>query len=217
MQYSVREWAHPSIYAGAEPQGATEATYAIGIMVELAELTGKKIAGGAIDISKFFDQMPRQLLYMLARQAGMPQGVLDAYQRYQEALKMRNTVAGSVGKEYTKKVGIPQGDPLSMLFAALILRAWAGMMQKSHVSPYLYVDDMMLLVIGKEEREVLKKFEECLEETHQYLIDMGAQTAADKSHNFSNSAQIKEVLRSRRWHQLGQQIPMQDAFRYLGA
>ena len=34
-------WALPSIYAGAEPQGPTEATYHIGTHIELAELLGE--------------------------------------------------------------------------------------------------------------------------------------------------------------------------------
>ena len=75
----------------------------------------------------------------------MPIPIVEAYRKYQEALQMRNTVAGGIGKPYTKEVGIPQGDPLSMLFAALILRAWAGMMQRSNVTTYLYVDDMIVL------------------------------------------------------------------------
>ena len=86
-----------------------ECTYQIGTQIELAELTGKHIAGGAIDISKFFDQMPRQLIYMLVRCAGMPTPIVESYRRYQEALEMRNTVAGGVGKPYQKNVGIPQG------------------------------------------------------------------------------------------------------------
>ena len=59
---------------------------------------------------------------MLAKQAGMPPRVFYGYMRYEEALSMRNTVAGSIGQLYTEEVGMPQGDPLSMLFAALILR-----------------------------------------------------------------------------------------------
>ena len=74
--------------------------------------------------------MPRALIYMLARCAGMPAPIVEAYMRYQEKLIMRNTVAGGVGETFAKKVGIPQGEPLSMLFAALILRAWAEMMRK---------------------------------------------------------------------------------------
>ena len=58
VQDWVKEWARPCTYAGAEPQCATEATCSIGVMIELAELTGMKIAGGAVYISKFFDRMP---------------------------------------------------------------------------------------------------------------------------------------------------------------
>ena len=93
---------------------------------------------------------------------------------------MRNTVAGGVGTPYVKKVGIPQGDPLSMLFAALILRAWAQMMVEEGVTPFLFVDDMMVLAEHEEEEEAMKKFVRSLEKTHRYLEMMGAKTAAKK-------------------------------------
>ena len=46
-----------------------------------------------------------------------------------------------------------------MLFAALILRAWAAMIGKEeNVAPYLFVDYVMLMTEGCDEEEVLKGF-----------------------------------------------------------
>ena len=36
-------------------------------------------------------------------------------------LKVRNTLAGGLGREYERETGIPQGDPLSMMSTALPL------------------------------------------------------------------------------------------------
>ena len=64
------------------------------------------------DISKFFDQVVRALIYMLAKIAGMPNKVLDAYRRFQEDLETVNTIVGGLGIPYKRRCGIPQGDPL---------------------------------------------------------------------------------------------------------
>ena len=83
---------------------------------------------------------------------------INTYRRYQEDRRVRNTVAGSLGKPYKKEVGIPQGDPLSMLFAALILLAWAELMKEEEIQPYLFVDGVMLVATGDTEEEVERRF-----------------------------------------------------------
>ncbi len=57
-------------------------------------------------------------------------------------------VAGGLGDPYAEEAGIPQGDPLSMFFAAIILRPWAAMMEDTGVSPYLHVDGLLTLSNG---------------------------------------------------------------------
>ena len=59
--------------------------FAKGIIVYPAE--------GTIDIAKFFDQVSRPLVVILARAAGIPEKVLSAYSRYQESLAIYNTIA----------------------------------------------------------------------------------------------------------------------------
>ena len=84
----------------------------------------RTVSGGAVDIHKCFDQILRPVVYKVARLAGMPRPVLDAYERYQESLTIRNAVAGGLGEEYRKATSIPQGDPFSMMLVALIMRPW---------------------------------------------------------------------------------------------
>ena len=54
----------------------------------------------------------------------MPPAVLDSYRKYQENLQVRNSIAGGLGRLYRKKTSIPQGDPFSMMFTALLMRPW---------------------------------------------------------------------------------------------
>jgi hypothetical protein len=52
-----------------------------------------------------------------------------------------NSVAGGLGQPYTKPASIPQGDPLSMMVVALLLRAWIIQMNRVAVEPRVLADD----------------------------------------------------------------------------
>ena len=55
-----------------------------------------------------FGQINRPLVYKLLKEAGLPETVLTAHKSFQESLKVRNTIAGGIGKEYKKISNIPQ-------------------------------------------------------------------------------------------------------------
>ena len=63
-------------------------------------------------------------MYKIMEEAGMPQRIRGAYQISQENLEVRNTIAGGMGEVYKKPTSIPQGDPVSMMLASLLMRAW---------------------------------------------------------------------------------------------
>ena len=118
----VKEWHLDEMFAGVEGKGAADASYTTALRIELCNLLGEEYAGAAADIYKCFDQIQRPLLYETLKKAGMPGGVMSAYQRFQEAMKVRNTIAGGLGEEYVRKTSIPQGDPFSMMNVAFLMR-----------------------------------------------------------------------------------------------
>ena len=82
-------------------------------MLEEFRLDNIPFCGGTADVSKIFDQVLIPLVYDLAQRAGMPNGVLEAYIRFQEELRVRNTIGGAIGKAYSAQLGIPQcGSPV---------------------------------------------------------------------------------------------------------
>ena len=107
----VQQWQLEGMFAGVEGKGAADAVYNTALRIELCKLLGEDFAGAAADIYKCFDQIQRPLLYGILEKAGMPKGILKAYKNFQEAMKVRNTVAGGLGSEYTRHTSIPQGDP----------------------------------------------------------------------------------------------------------
>ena len=78
-------------------------------MVEIEKLilNGTAFSGGAADIHKFFDQIPRELLYALAEVAGMPKTILRAYKHFLENLQIYNGIGSGIGHKYMRKCGIP--------------------------------------------------------------------------------------------------------------
>ena len=101
-----------------------------------------------------------------------------------------------------------------MMFAAIILRPWAEMMEAQGMLPYLYVDNMLL--VGKWE-DHYTRFLAALDATHQYLKDAGAKISPEKSANFTTCSIAKRKLTDRVWHGVGAEVPILDQFRYLGA
>ena len=181
--------------------------------MEQMRLRGEAYSGAAVDISKFFDQVIRSLLYELARRAGMPERIIGAYEKFQEELLTMNTIMGGLGKPYRKPCGIPQGDPLSMMMVALLMRAWVVMMKEMKVMPSLLVDDILILSKGERAKE---DFEKALTATHEYLIDMGATVAPGKSHVFASTKKLRKWLHEYTWPALGKTIKVVKQFRYLG-
>ena len=95
--------------------------------------------------------------------AGMPMGILMAYRRFIERLIVHNVIAGSIGKGYSRRCGLPQGCPLSMQIVALLMRPWILLMRCMHVVPKVLADDVLIVAQG---RRMLAMFAHALHATH---------------------------------------------------
>ena len=80
----------------------------------------------------------------MLKKAGMPRGILKAYENFQDKMKVRNTVAGGLGEEYVRKTSIPQGDPFSMMLVALLMRPWMMQMIAIAVVPRKMAGDLQI-------------------------------------------------------------------------
>ena len=109
MKPWTEKWALSSMFAGVGTQGAEDAWYAFATQKGHFDLLGTPYAGGTVDISKCFDQVNRQLLDQLAKDAGMDPGVLSAYLRFQIGLQIHKSIAGGIEKAFCRRTGIPQG------------------------------------------------------------------------------------------------------------
>eukprot|EP00969_Alexandrium_andersonii_P082256 3625240-Alexandrium_andersonii.AAC.1 len=114
MQAWVDSWALPQLFGGFRGRSAGEASWTIAATLEKEASEGVSSSGLSTDVYKCFDQVPRTLIYQLALRAGAPIEVLRPWRAYLEGLQVFNCLASSAGLPYTKRVGIPQGCPLSM-------------------------------------------------------------------------------------------------------
>ena len=167
------------------------------------------------DIAKFFDQLRRPLVYKLAEVAGMPTVVLTGYKVFVDNLLVYNSLAGGLGTPYARRCGIPQGCPFSMMMVALIMKPWIILMrQVTGIMAFILADDVLVMVDGT---DIVGNVAEAIDKTHEYLHDMGANVAPDKSYNFASTKVAMEWLRNTWWAGIRSNIEVVNDFRYLGA
>ena len=144
----------------------------------------------------------------------MPEKVLNAYESFLESLVVRNTIVGGIGTPYKRPTGVPQGDPFSMMVAAMITRPWLVQMKEAAVKPRILADDLQLLARGPNH---LEQFQYAFDATHKHLHDMGAKIAPKKSVTFSSDWASRKWLKQRRWRRLGTTVTVLNDMRDLGA
>ena len=214
LQPWIAEWAMPEMYSGVEGQCAEEAAYNTALLLEHCRLKDTDFTGGTTDIYKFLDQVQRPLLYELLEKAGTPKGISEAYKKFLDKLLVYNTVAGGVGKGYHEKASIPQGDPLSMMVTALLMRPWIMEMKAMAMNTRILVGDLQLVSICPRH---VANFKDAFDNTHTHLTAMGAKIAASKSLTFSSDETTRKWLKTHCWRRVGATIPVITDTRDIGA
>lgn len=172
------------------------------------------MTGGAADISKCLDQLSRPLIYKILEETGMPEEMLATYSKILERLTVYTTVAGGLGEAYTKPASTPQGDPMSMMVVAIVMRAWIMQMKVMAVKPRLLADDLQLLSTGARH---LEHFEYAFNKTREHLDDMGAKIAPLKCYTCATNSAARKWLGTHQWRRLRRTIPVVNDVRDLGA
>ena len=213
MQKWIEGWATSQMFAGVPGQGATDAWYHALMEIEEMMLDGTAFCGSAADIHKFFDELPRELLYALAEMAGMPKDILKAYKNGLDNLNIYNGIGSGIGHKYTRKCGIPQGCPLSMTMGALLMRPWLREMTHRDIDAKVLAADILLVSKG---RTYLRSYADVLDYTHGYLHDLGSRVAPAKCYNFANSPKGRKWLEETEWRHIGMKIKVVKDMRYIG-
>ncbi len=101
-----------------------------------------------------------------------------------------------------------------MLYVAFLFRPWIIMMREFQANPRVLADDIMLFTRGAQHEQ---QFKAAFDATHEYIEDLGAQLAPEKSTTFSTNRVTRKKLRTHIWSKTGTKIKVIQNARDLGS
>ena len=133
--------------------------------------------------TKFFDAIPQNKAVSALEHIGVDVDAIAAWQYGLRHLVRFSSINGAIDKNPIHcTIGVPQGDPLSMLAAAALLGQWAALIKSQDIITKVFVDDRMLL------GQHMTKLQECFTTTQ--LWDEFAQFKTQaKTTAFGNNAE----------------------------
>ena len=209
----IQAWDDDAIHAGTPGKGAADAWMNTAIDLEEAKAKLQKIAGGSIDVYKCFDQLNKPLIFKLAKEAGMPDRVLQAYMKYINNIEVRFQIGRTIGKHHQDPASLPQGCPFSMAMVALLFKPWLSVMKQAKVTPRCLADDLMLIATGQEHQS---RYINAMQLTRTFFTDIGAKIADKKCFSFAGDETTRQFLSKYEWDHEGLQIPTVSNFRDTG-
>ena len=106
----------------------------------------KFVQGVAIDTEKFFDNVPPDKACEALLGIGIPTNVVATWQYMIKGIRRFASLNGAVSTDhFGTTLGIPQGDPLSMLAAAALLGQWTREMPTEDIFYKVFVDDRLMI------------------------------------------------------------------------
>ena len=145
----VESWVEPGTHAGVRGASAESAWLQTALIMEKARVDGESHMMGTTDVWKYFDQVSRGLLYTMLVFSGFPPAVTRAYAAYVEHVQFYNSMAMGLGTAYPRRMSIPQGCPLSMAFATLLLTPWLRAIRSMNAIPRMLADGLFVYCQGR--------------------------------------------------------------------
>ena len=214
MEPWIEQWAEPGMFGGFKQRATDEAFWSVALDQELATLQHCHTSMLSVDVHKAFDQMSRELVYLLAANMGAPKEVIAPWLEIMGNLQVFNVLASSAGEPYSRPLAIPQGCALSMIWLAVITRPMNLIAAQLGAKPRSLADDFSITTSGDSH---WRKLQDAGEATLGYLSDAGARVSHAKSVNSSTSPIVRAHMRLHRWRAIDRRIPVLLHFRDLGA
>jgi hypothetical protein len=204
--------------AGFRPKrGTPDNVFVLQHTLERARMQGKHIHAAFIDFRKAYDSVNRHLLWAAIKGMGVHGAMLGTLQRMHSNITMRVRLDGELGQPFPAEMGVKQGDPLSPLLFGLFIDRCEQFLAThcpevgTHITHdllarvLLYADDLVLLAYNGSGLQRL------LEALHIFCR---------ANHLTVNTAKSVYVTfgggRPYPVRYDGAQLPMQNAFTYLG-
>ena len=126
---------------------APDAAWLWALQLEEALSGGSPCCGALLDWAKAFDRLPHSILFPLAEHAGLPRQVLLPLRYMLTHLQRRFRTPCGIGSAFVATNGIPQGDPVSVLWMNLFMAVWSRLLlaEAPGSTPRSYADDAGVL------------------------------------------------------------------------
>ena len=108
------------MYGGIIEAEAAMAALETALEVEEAILDDDPLIAGFLDYSKFFDQLPWELLWPLALWWGAPESIIRAMHTFYLVVTSSFKIGDHFGPKWKRTNSIAQGCPLSIRWANMI-------------------------------------------------------------------------------------------------
>ena len=106
----------------------------------------KCIQGAAIETEQFFDNVAQDAACEALVDLGMDPDATATWQHMLKNIRRYASLNGAIIRKHSLSiVGIPQGDPLSMVAAATLLGKWTLELPDNNLFANVFVDDRLLL------------------------------------------------------------------------
>ena len=166
------------------------------------------IQGAAIDTHKFFDFVPQSKACEALLAIGLPHAHVATWAFAIKNCRRHVPLNGAILTEsFGCDVGIPQGDPVSMLAAASLLGLWTAQLPREPTLARVFVDDRLLL--SSDHTHLLECFHvtEFWDEQHGFLTHF----KTFKTVAFGNNSSAQNL-----WWTRGYEVDRQEHVTYLG-
>ena len=134
-------WASPCLMGFQNLLGCEDVFWQMGLDIEEALLTARRLCGLSIDFSKAFDRVPREHVFKLAEHLGLPPFILEPLKGMYGQLRRRFKIGGCLGEAFESTNGILQGCPLSIILLNLLMQVWCNAAESMGADPKCYADD----------------------------------------------------------------------------
>ena len=163
------------------------------------------LQGVAIDTEKFFDNVPIDKACESLLRIGLSYESVSTWHFMITQIKRFVSLNGSICKNSFKAaIGIPQGDPLSMLAAAAMLGEWTQEIPHDHILAKVFVDDRLMMSNNNQ------KLQEAFHATQFWDGALEFQTQA-KTVAFGNNSDSDNL-----WWLDAHEVKRQKQIEYLG-
>ena len=163
------------------------------------------IQGVAIDTHKFFDYVPQSKACEALLAVGLPHAHVATWAYAIKHIRRHVSLNGAILTEsFGCDIGVPQGDPVSMLAAASLLGLWTAQLPREPTLARVFVDDRLLL--SSDQAHLLECFHttEFWDEQHGFLTHF-------KTVAFGNNHPNQNLCWTR-----GYEVKRQKHIAYLG-